>query len=736
MTKQTIFILTLFLAGFCAQAQPYFEWANSLGGTEYDIGNAVATDAQGNVYTTGYFVGTADFDPGSKNYDLTAVGDIDVFVSKTDAAGNFIWAMQLAGVDDELATGIAVDKKGNVYVTGYFEGTADFDPEPTASYNMTSAGSLDIFICKLDASGTFVWARQMGGVTDDAAFALALDSKGNIYTTGGFSDIADFDPGVGTYTLTAGGFTSAFISKLDPSGNFLWAKNFGGASDNNWGNGITTDSKDNVFTTGYFDGAADFDPGITTYTLTSAGDVDVFISKLDSSGNFNWARHFGGINPDRGYAVKTDASGNVYTTGSFYSTCDFDPDVTVSNLTSRGNEDIFISKLDASGKFVWARGIGSGSNDAGYSIDVDAEGAVYTTGYFSDGADFDPGTGTFVFSTSGGTDIFISKLNASGNFVWAKQIGGTGFDNRGRSITVDASKNIYTAGYYNGDADFNPNPATYILSAAGSLEIFVQKMSQCLSTSSNINASACNSYRSPSGKYNWTSSNTYKDTIRNAGGCDSIISIQLIIFKPSSSSVSVNACNRYVSPSGKYTWTAQGTYTDTIKNRQGCDSILTISLSINPLDVSVSQNNSTLTAHINGAAYQWINCGNRQPVNGQTGKTFTSTINGSYAVIITLGGCSDTSACYTISTSGIHGIETASVTLFPNPSTGVVTVTSTQLMQNTTFRLTDMQGRILMEKQGINGGTFTFDMSAHASGIYFIELHNKGEIRRAQVSRQ
>ncbi|MBI4946033.1 MAG: SBBP repeat-containing protein, partial [Bacteroidetes bacterium] len=167
-------------------AQPSFTWAKSMGGTDNDRGYSIAVDGSGNVYTTGVFTGTADFDPGAGNYPLTAAGVdglSDIFISKLDASGNFVWAKRIGDTDNDRGYSIAVDGSGNVYTTGFFRGTVDFDPG-AGSYPLTAAGSQEFFISKLDASGNFVWAISMSGIS--AGYSIAIDGSGYVYTTGLF----------------------------------------------------------------------------------------------------------------------------------------------------------------------------------------------------------------------------------------------------------------------------------------------------------------------------------------------------------------------------------------------------------------------------------------------------------------------------------------------------------------------------------------------------------------------
>ena len=476
--KKIYSLITIIILSFKLQSQT-LQWAKALSGAGSDFGSSVTVDAFGNVYTTGMFEGTADFDPSGGIFNLTSAGNYDIFISKLDASGNFVWAKAMGGIDYDYGLSITTDAAGNVYSTGYFQGTADFDPGVTTFNLFTIPGANEMFISKLDGSGNFVWAKSLGGTNDDVGFSIVLDTVGNIYTTGYFEGTADFDPGVGTFNLVAVGNSDIFVAKLDAAGNFVWAKAMSGGS-NEYGFSINLDAAGNVFTTGYFLGIVDFDPGIGTSTLTAVGTDNVFISKLDAAGNFVWVKGINGPNGERGYSLVTDASGNIYTTGYFYGTTDFDPGSGTFNLTSpNGSSDIFILKLDASGNFVWAKAMGGPNSDRGLSIALDGVGNIYTTGVFDVTADFDPGLGTFYLTSTGFGDIFVSKLDASGNFVWAGSMGGTSGSDEGYSIALDGSGSIYTTGFFWNTADFDPNAPIFNLTSVSSVsDIFVQKINQ------------------------------------------------------------------------------------------------------------------------------------------------------------------------------------------------------------------------------------------------------------------
>jgi Secretion system C-terminal sorting domain len=215
----------------------------------------------------------------------------------------------------------------------------DFDPG-IGIFNLNSNTGFysDMFVLKLDPSGNFIWAKNMGGALSEYSSSAVVDASGNVYTTGSFSGSADFDPGPNVYTLNSG---TMFISKLDNSGNFVWAKSVLASS-----NSITLDQNNHVYTTGSFVGVVDFDPGVTVVNVTGSNSVwqDLFILKLDSAGNFIWAQGMGGTSGLYGASIVVDANFNVYTNGKYEGTIDFDPSAAQFNLT--GTMDLFIHKIN------------------------------------------------------------------------------------------------------------------------------------------------------------------------------------------------------------------------------------------------------------------------------------------------------------------------------------------------------------------------------------------------------
>jgi len=420
-------------------------WVKQAGGTDYNTGCGIAIDSSGKSYVTGLFSGTASF--GSTT--LTSSGSTDIFIAKLDSSGNWLWAKKAGGTSPDYSWSIATDSLGNSYVTSYFWGTASF-----GDITLNSSGGSDIFVVKLDSSGNWLWVKQAGGTGYDESYGITTDSSGNSYVTGLFSGTASF----GNITLTNSGYADIFVAKLDSSGNWLWAKQAGGTSDD-YCYSIAIDSSGNSYVTGYFSGTASFG----NITLESSGYNDIFVVKLDSSGNWLWAKQAGGIDYDESYGITTDSSGNSYVTGCFQGTASFGN----TNLISNGYNDIFVAKLDSSGNWLWAQKAGGTDWDEGIGIATDSSGNSYVTGCFSGTASF----GNITLTSNGSADIFVAKLDSSGNWLWAQKAGGTDWD-KGISIATDFSGNSYVTGFFKGIASFG----NITLESSGYNDIFVAKL--------------------------------------------------------------------------------------------------------------------------------------------------------------------------------------------------------------------------------------------------------------------
>jgi FlgD Ig-like domain/Beta-propeller repeat len=457
--KKAILGFSLMLITICTFAQePDWEWATQAGGNDLDRSRGIAIDDAGNSFVTGIFRGTAIFG----QYTLIAhYGNNDIFVAKMDANGNWLWATKAGGNYLDYSYAIALDDNGNCYVTGCFSGIASF-----GSYSLTTNGNndSDIFVAKMDANGNWLWATKAGGSNSDEGYSIALDDSGNCYVTGEFEGIATF----GSYSVTGYAY-DIFVAKMDANGNWLWATEAGGEDESN---GIAIDDNGNCYVTGNFIGTATFG----SYSVTSYGNNDIFVAKMDANGNWLWATKAGGSSSDKGFGIAIDDTGNSFVTGMFCGPATFGS----YSVTSYGNNDIFVAKMDTNGNWLWATKAGGNSWDCGRGIAIDDTGNSFVTGMFCGPAIF----GSYSLTTNGNnyySDIFIAKMDTNGNWLWATNAGGSSYD-EGNGIAIDDNGNFYVTGSYMDTANFG----NFSLTSSGDYDIFAAKLGNDVSAENNI----------------------------------------------------------------------------------------------------------------------------------------------------------------------------------------------------------------------------------------------------------
>jgi hypothetical protein len=385
-------------------------WARQFRGATI---NKIDADRGNNIYLAGSFAGTTDFNPRRGVQNLVSAGGTDAFVCKLSARGNLVMIKTFGGRGDDVATGLAVDHLGNMSIGGTFKARSNFNPD--GAFSIGNSGGSDGFLVSLDNTGAFRWAGSFGGSGDDTIDDLAADDSGNVVATGHYFGTVDFDPGHGSSSVNVATTQQAYILKWDNTGAFVFADGIGG-NGVAFGSAVTIDRGGNVLATGTFTETADFDPSAGTFNLVAPSTGQVYVNKLDSTGAFVWAKAIGGnTSQAAGPAeIAVNKAGDVYTNGTFAGTRDFDPNGGTVNLTTAGQNDVFISKLDSSGNFVFAKSQGGTLDDNAVALVLDRDGDILTTGTFAGTANFGTGGDTANLTSPGGNSLFISKLDSSG----------------------------------------------------------------------------------------------------------------------------------------------------------------------------------------------------------------------------------------------------------------------------------------------------------------------------------
>ncbi|MEO0896443.1 MAG: SBBP repeat-containing protein [Bacteroidota bacterium] len=416
----------------------------SLGGSNNEIGTAIETDGNGNRLVLGNFSGSITLG----NTTLVSSGSQDVFLAKINPQGRVLWAVKAGGSNTDVGNDLTVDGQGNVYITGNLTGGS-------ASFGATTlvvTGSSDGFLAKIDSSGQFVWALLIDGSISASCSGVVIDAAGNLFlscSVRGRITIGSYSNGVGFGSQY--GFITVY---LNSSGQVFYGTTVAGPFIQS--TAVTVDGFGNDYHVGYFSGGAF---PFRNDTLSALGTVDLFITKLPQSAAFLWTSQAGGLNGTIfGNDIAVDPAGNSYVTGTFSGTINFQS----LSLTSGGNTDVFVAKLNPAGQFQWATLAGGANQDEGLSITIDTDGNSYITGTYNGSANF----GGTNLTSSGGTEIFVAKLNTSGQFVWAK--GGPA--GSAQAIDFDGIlKAPVLTGSYSGTANFGGRTLT----SQGNSDVFV-----------------------------------------------------------------------------------------------------------------------------------------------------------------------------------------------------------------------------------------------------------------------
>lgn len=386
-------------------------WVKGFTGTIRQGIQDIALDVSGNILAYGMFTGTVQFGPDPLLTFSTPTNIYQNFITKLDAGGNILWVKVFGHSSDPAGIGgIGMDQYGNFAVTGIFTGTGDFDPG-MEDLPLTATGYSSTFIAKFDPDGEILWALPVLDDSMSYGICLEVDPAGNIYASGAFIGTIDLDPGPGMSSATALGGIDTYLLKLDPDGNLLWGKHFGGTSPDQ-ATTLDVSAEGNIYLTGvYADANTDLDPGPEEFIPPFNGWVDFYVMKLDQAGNFVWAKSVGGLEYDRVWSVLLDEEENLYVSGQFRVDVDFDPGPETYMMSSlgSGSDEGFMMRMDQSGNFIWAAQL-RGNMDYINAIDFSPDGGIYATGNFGTTADFDPTAGIFNAQPfSGYPDVFLFK---------------------------------------------------------------------------------------------------------------------------------------------------------------------------------------------------------------------------------------------------------------------------------------------------------------------------------------
>ena len=571
--KSSLVVAFMVLTTWCFSQS--LEWAYQ---TSYEV-NDVAVDASGNVYSTGYFGFTTDFDMGPGVVNLTPVGSWDAFVTKHDASGNLIWAKSIGSTGNDYGLGIAVNADG-VYFCGTFENTIDLDPSSSSTVNQVSEGQVDAFVVRLSLDGDFWWGKGYGGPGNDTANDVAADNSG-VLVTGGFVGSLTIETNPSNITITNSSSSStAYFGRIAISGGQVLHMTQFETTSLSEGMSIVSDMTGGllrIYIAGYFSGQMDLN-GPPQGTISSVGGQNSFLIKTDVTGYVMWAHAMTntGFGTNRAHELGIDVNNNLYLAGNLTDPVDFDPSVGVGALTSAGS---YLAKFDTDGNFQWVYGVEAGQYYSyATGVMVNSNGEAFLSGYFANTMTVDATTSAQLLSPSE-YSVFLVKLTASGAYYSAQKIG----ENENAysyGAAMDANGNIYLAGSFNGIVDFDNSAAVHNLDAANG-NAFLLKLGECTPVTGTDVRSECDELVWIDGNTYYSSNNTATYTLPNSAGCDSTVTLNLTILVSTFSTQSETATGSYTWPVNNQTYTSGGQYTAVIQNAAGCDSTITLDLTLN-----------------------------------------------------------------------------------------------------------------------------------------------------------
>lgn len=487
---KTVFLSMFMLTLLSVHAQiESLEWAKTYNNPAFSYSSGLELDSQNNVYLAGRFEGSLDMDPGPANLIFnSSFSNKDFFLQKLDPQGNLLWAKNIIP-DDSISPryhlSITSAADGDIFLSAKFRGRLDFDPGPdsqfVSSFNMTHD---DYFFLSLDSLGNFSNVFSLSGASEKQIYSLTQASSGEIIMAGDFKGTIDLDPGPGTFNDTSLNRSKDFVQKLDANANLLWARFFESDSFVTV-NSLEVDAQGNIFCVGTYNGMTDFDPGSGNYILNSPNDGwSMFSLKMDSQGNILWLLN---LEPSIAGAARhtvLDEFGNLYSTGLFAGTADFDPGPNQRLLTSASNGSSlsgYLQKFDPQGNLVWAYPFENqprGFMEIIY-LKIDQNGLLYMGGHINGEVDIDPGPNVEIVGFADTTGNYIGKFSPDGDFIWSESFLTNPNYTEIWDIEFDSENDIYATGNFIAPFDLDPGPGTFTLNANGpEPDFYVAKFKQ------------------------------------------------------------------------------------------------------------------------------------------------------------------------------------------------------------------------------------------------------------------
>ncbi len=764
--KYLIILITLFSNFAFSQS---WDWAETFAATQDVFSFGVAADDT-QVVAVGWVSSSTTFGTGTNSEIPAGFGGEDAFIAKYNLDGSLAWVKRIGSAQNDRALSVAIDTKGDIFVSGQFCGTMEIDAITLTSIGSTSGTCVSsYFILKLDSNGTASWAKAVGSVDQGSrATAITLDNQDNVYVTGDVGGIVNIGPS----TIGVAGKTAGFLAKYGNFGNEIWAVDFKDDF-NSLGLAVATSESGKVAVTGEY--KRNVVIGGTTFPGNSPTWGDYFVASYNSDGSFLWASTGNGTYRDQGNGLAFDNADNLYVTGAFSNELVI-PTGTLQSVgtgttaaTSNGGRDIFLIKYNSAGQIAWANQFGNTGLQLSYDLFLKDNKEII----LSSASAGDLKLGNDLIQSEGVLDILLTGFDTDGNYIWSKNTGGIDNDYC-TSFTMTSDGFGYATGYFRRAIDFDGDMVSSRARSDGFLARLFPRVDVTINVDSSIiceNSRNDFSVTTPESgiQFLWefdggnpsTSRATNPSILYDVPG---MYDVRLTIVGPNDSTKkvfenyvvvkenpSINLGNDSIVCPGdffpitfgqafsEYLW-SNGNNTNTITTDQninywlevtdefGCKDRDSIEIAFQPQpDIGLGEDTTVcigatiiLGSDLTFENYSWS--------NGSSNPEITVFSNGSYQLTVTDQlDCmwSDTIVVdYEVCTSVEDKMNSNEVTLYPNPTSDKVSleIHSNLLNKDLEFEVIDIFGRRVISKRKVINKSEVVDFSTLQAGIYFIQF--------------
>lgn len=691
--KALLILLTLLFINSNILISQNIRWAEVINNSWTDNIYDLQVDNDYNLIICGQFNGTVDFDPGPAVNAHTSAGGADIFLAKYDSLGNYLWAHHFGtGFLTDEGDRIAIDSSGNIFLTGMFGSTVDFDPSANTNSISSPGSNRSRFLAKYDPDGNFIAVKHVGNAvgslpsSQDGQSGLGCDAAGNVYMCGFYGTSLTLGPGV---TLPVSGLSDNYFAKYDQQLNLIWGHRLG-STGTEYSQGMYVHPSGKIIVLGSFDNTIDFDPDTSVYTLTQTSTTqDGYFAMYDSAGHFVWVKHLEPGNSATPIAAMIDSEERILIAGSCTAGMDADPGPGVANIGIGFNDQAFVAAYDSTGNYRWAFALGDVNTfNAIRYMSVDTADNIYVAGPYNPWVDINPGADTAVFGNKYGD--FVASFDTSGEFR-------TGFLMQDAKMRV-RDNDIYLTGNFYGLADVDPGPQVYNLqSDTLNASWYLLRMAVCVNYAVNPGSlqlppfcagdTTTLTVNSGGPDYTWTFSSGLTPVGSVTGNTVTVV-IDSGLTQGSVTVQSIGGCMN--SPL---------VYSDFIINQH-----------VIPV---ITQSNDSLFSNVNALSYQWYGDGVLIP--GATDSIYIPDTSGIYSVMITdLNGCVAISDPVTVIITGLGSIASKSFYVFPNPTSGIIYFSES--LKNVHIR--NVFGQVVSSENAI---VDKLNLENLADGIYYLQ---------------